>query len=220
MELNKFIDHTLLKATANKQDIDTLIQEAIENRFYAVCVNSYWVHYVSEKLANTDVQLASVIGFPLGAMSTKAKVFESKNAIENGADEIDMVINQSQVQNENWDELYQEIYSIKSSIGNKLLKVILETCYLTNEDIVKVSEISMKAGADFIKTSTGFGTGGATLEHVKLMKETVGDNVQIKASGGIRDFDTAMAYINLGVSRIGTSSGIHIIKGTISDKLY
>ncbi|MGB0869656.1 MAG: deoxyribose-phosphate aldolase [Flavobacteriales bacterium] len=220
MKLNNYIDHTLLKATANKQDIDTLIQEAITHHFYAVCVNSYWVPYVSDQLKECNVQLASVIGFPLGAMSTAAKVFESKNAVENGADEIDMVINQSHVQNENWDELYQEIYSIKSSIGSKLLKVILETCYLTDKQIVKVSEICMNAGADFIKTSTGFGTGGATLEHVKLMKETVGDHVQIKASGGIRDFETAMAFINLGVSRIGTSSGIHIIKGTISDKSY
>ena len=212
MGLNKYIDHTILKATASNADVQKLCAEAIEHKFYSVCVNGCYVADAKHLLQGTDVKVAAVVGFPLGAMTTAAKVFEAKEAVENGASEIDMVINVAKLKDGEFEYVENEIRQIKEAIGDNVLKVIIETCYLTDEEKVKACELSLVAKADFVKTSTGFGTGGATYEDVKLMKSVVGDNAKVKASGGVRDKETAQKYINLGAERLGTSSGIDIVK--------
>ena len=212
MGLNKYIDHTILKATASSSDVQKLCEEAIEHKFYSVCVNGCYVADDKQLLQGTDVKVAAVVGFPLGAMTTAAKVFEAKEAVENGASEIDMVINVAKLKDGEFDYVENEIRLIKEVIGDNVLKVIIETCYLTDEEKVKACELSLVAKADFVKTSTGFGTGGATYEDVKLMKSVVGDNAKVKASGGVRDKETAQKYVNLGAERLGTSSGIEIVK--------
>ena len=212
MGLNKYIDHTILKATASSTDIQKLCEEAIEHEFYSVCVNGCYVADAKHLLQGTDVKVAAVVGFPLGAMTTASKVFEAKEAIENGASEIDMVINVAKLKDGEFDYVENEIRLIKEAIGDNVLKVIIETCYLTDEEKVKACELSLVAKADFVKTSTGFGTGGATYEDVKLMKSVVGDNAKVKASGGVRDKKTAQKYVDLGSERLGTSSGIEIVK--------
>ena len=212
MGLNKYIDHTILKATASSSDVQKLCEEAIEHKFYSVCVNGCYVADAKQLLQGTDVKVAAVVGFPLGAMTTAAKVFEAKEAVENGASEIDMVINVAKLKDGEFDYVENEIRLIKEVIGDNVLKVIIETCYLTDEEKVKACELSLVAKADFVKTSTGFGTGGATYEDVKLMKSVVGDNAKLKASGGVRDKETAQKYVNLGAERLGTSSGIEIVK--------
>ena len=211
MELKKYIDHTLLKATATPSEIKKLCAEAKEYNFYAVCVNGGYVSLAKEEVGDSEVKVAAVIGFPLGAMSTEAKVSETKSCISDGADEIDMVINVGMLQSGNHQYVEDEILAIKKVTGDKVLKVIIETCYLSDEEKKIACKLAMNAGADFVKTSTGFGTGGATLEDIKLMKSIVGDTLKIKASGGIRDKNTAVEYIELGISRIGTSSGIIIV---------
>ncbi len=211
MSLAKYIDHTILKATATPNDIKLLCKEAVLHDFYAVCVNGCYVRLARETVANSNVKVAAVIGFPLGAMSTEAKVLETKTCIVDGADEIDMVINVGMLQSGNHEYIEDEIKQIKIETGDKVLKVIIETCYLTNDEKKIACELARNAGADFVKTSTGFGTGGATLEDVQLMKDVVENDLKIKASGGIRDKKTALEYIELGVSRIGTSSGIKIV---------
>ena len=212
MGLNKYIDHTILKATASSTDVQKLCEEAIEHEFYSVCVNGCYVADAKQLLQGTDVKVAAVVGFPLGAMTTAAKVFEAKEAVENGASEIDMVINVAKLKDGEFEYVENEIRQIKEAIGDNVLKVIIETCYLTDEEKVKACELSLVAKADFVKTSTGFGTGGATYEDVKLMKSVVGDNAKVKASGGVRDKETAQKYVNLGAERLGTSSGIEIVK--------
>ena len=212
MGLNKYIDHTILKATASSSDVQKLCEEAIEHEFYSVCVNGCYVADAKHLLQGTDVKVAAVVGFPLGAMTTASKVFEAKEAIENGASEIDMVINVAKLKDGEFDYVENEIRLIKGAIGDNVLKVIIETCYLTDEEKVKACELSLVAKADFVKTSTGFGTGGATYEDVKLMKSVVGDNAKVKASGGVRDKETAQKYVDLGAERLGTSSGIEIVK--------
>ena len=212
MGLNKYIDHTILKATASSADVQKLCEEAIEHEFYSVCVNGCYVVDAKHFLQGTDVKVAAVVGFPLGAMTTASKVFEAKEAIENGASEIDMVINVAKLKDGEFDYVENEIRLIKETIGDNVLKVIIETCYLTDEEKVKACELSLVAKADFVKTSTGFGTGGATYEDVKLMKSVVGDNAKVKASGGVRDKETAQKYVDLGAERLGTSSGIEIAK--------
>ena len=212
MGLNKYIDHTILKATASSSDVQKLCEEAIEHKFYSVCVNGCYVADAKHLLQGTDVKVAAVVGFPLGAMTTAAKVFEAKEAVENGAREIDMVINVAKLKDGEFDYVENEIRLIKEAIGDNVLKVIIETCYLTDEEKVKACELSLVAKADFVKTSTGFGTGGATYEDVKLMKSVVGDNAKVKASGGVRDKETAQKYVDLGAERLGTSSGIEIVK--------
>ena len=207
IQLADYIDHTLLKATATEAQIRTLCREAMTHRFKAVCVNGCWVPLASAVLDQSVVKVATVVGFPLGAMTTEAKVDEAKDAIQNGADEVDMVMNVGWLKSGYDTKVQLEMGLIKEAIGDKVLKVILETCYLTNDEKRKACELAVRAGADFVKTSTGFGTGGATFEDVRLMKSVVGDNALIKASGGIRDRETALKYIDLGVSRIGTSSG-------------
>ncbi|ATA88969.1 deoxyribose-phosphate aldolase [Capnocytophaga stomatis] len=213
MKLNKYIDHTLLKANATVSEIETLCKEAITHDFFSVCVNSGYVSYAKEFLKGTNVNVCSVVGFPLGAMSTRSKVFETEQAIADGADEVDMVINVGWLQSGEVDKVREEIVLIKKACGNRVLKVILETCYLTDDEKRLACKLSVEAGADFVKTSTGFGTGGATLSDVQLMKEAVDGKAKIKASGGVRDFKTAMQYVDLGVQRIGTSNGIAIVSG-------
>jgi len=209
--LNNYIDHTLLKPTATKRDIIKLCEEAQEYGFFSVCVNSCYVAIAKSELRNTNVKVCSVIGFPLGAMSTQAKVDEAKSALKDGADEIDMVINVGLLKSKDFDGVWKDIEAVKSIMPNNILKVILETCYLQEVEIIKASELAIQSGADFIKTSTGFGTGGATIHDVKLMKSVANNEAKIKASGGIKDAKTALEYINLGVERLGTSSGITIV---------
>lgn len=210
--LNKYIDHTLLKATATEEDIKNLCNEAKTHQFFSVCVNSCYVSLAKAELENSNVKVCSVIGFPLGAMSTKAKVEETKQALKDGADEIDMVLNIGFLKSKNFDAVWKDIEAVKKVMPHNTLKVILETCYLEEIEIIKASELAINSGADFIKTSTGFGTSGATLNDIKLMKSVAKKcNVKIKASGGIRDTKTAKAYIEAGAERIGTSNGIAIV---------
>ena len=211
MQLNQFIDHTLLKPTATPEDIENLCKEAIAHQFIAVCIPPSYLKHAKSVLKDSNVELATVIGFPLGAMTTNAKVFEAKDALANGADEIDMVINIGMLKGGEANYVENEIAEIKKAIGSKILKVIIETCYLTDAEKEAACEAALNAKADFVKTSTGFGTGGATFEDVKLMKRIAGDKMQIKASGGIKDRETAIKYLELGVSRLGTSSGIKLV---------
>ncbi|MBG9983212.1 deoxyribose-phosphate aldolase [Aerococcaceae bacterium DSM 111020] len=212
MELNKFIDHTLLKADANQIEIDTLIQEAREYDFKSVCINPTWVAYAAEQLKDDDVLVCTVIGFPLGATSTAAKVAEANIAIDQGADELDMVINIGAVKSGNWYQVQQDIQSLVEILdGRAILKVIIETGLLTEEEKVKVCEIAKEAGAHFVKTSTGFSTGGATIADVKLMRETVSEEMGVKASGGVSNRQEALDMIEAGATRIGASKGIAIV---------
>ncbi|WP_271765715.1 deoxyribose-phosphate aldolase [Aquimarina algiphila] len=212
MVLNTFIDHTLLKANATVDHIKQLCAEAKEHHFYAVCVNSYYVALAESELMKTDIKIAAVVGFPLGATITKAKVYEAKQCIKDGAHEIDLVLNIGLLKSGYHKIVEEEIKAVKKEIGEHILKVIFENCYLTDEEKRIACQLSLNAGADFIKTSTGFGTGGATPEDIVLMKNEVhGSTIKIKASGGIRDLKTATQYIELGVDRIGTSAGVTIV---------
>ncbi|APG59124.1 deoxyribose-phosphate aldolase [Christiangramia salexigens] len=214
MKLNEYIDHTLLSAQATKLEVIQLCKEALTHNFYAVCVNSSYTKLAKEVLAGSNVKIAVTIGFPLGAVSSTTKEIEAVQAFKDGADELDMVINIGALKNKDYEKVKNEISDIKNLKSGKILKVIIETCYLNPEEIVKASELAMQAGADFVKTSTGFGTRGASKEDILIMKETVGENMRIKASGGIRDRETALDYIHLGADRIGTSSGIKIMTET------
>lgn len=211
IEIHKYIDHTILKATATEEDIIQLCKEAVEYDFFSVCVNSGYVSLAKKNLSGSNVKVCTVVGFPLGAMSTAAKVFEATKALEDGAEEVDMVINIGELKSRNFQKVEEEIAAIKKAIGDKVLKVIIETCYLTPEEIVEASELAVKAKADFVKTSTGFGNDGAKLENIELMKNAVNGQAKIKASGGIKNLDTALSYIEAGVERIGTSSGVSIV---------
>jgi len=211
MKIQEYIDHTLLKPTAGPEDIKRLCWEAMDFKFFAVCVNSAYVPLACRELKGSGVKLAAVIGFPLGAMATKVKIQEAAYCLEQGADEIDMVINLGWLTSGNYAKVLEELKSLKALVAAKVLKVIIETCYLSDEEIVKACELVVESGADFVKTSTGFGTAGATYADVALMKATVGNKVKIKASGGIRDRETALKYIEMGVSRLGTSSGTKIV---------
>ena len=213
MELNKYIDHTNLKQDMSEQDLIKLVNEAKEYDFFSVCINPCWVKQASELLAGSNTKVCSVIGFPLGANTTNIKVLEAKEAIENGASEIDMVINVSKLKDKDYEYVYNEIKQIKEAIGNNVLKVIIEACLLTDDEKTIACQIIMKAGADFVKTSTGMSTGGATVEDVKLFKEVVGDNTLIKAAGGVRTYEDAISMIEAGANRIGTSGGVKIVNG-------
>lgn len=220
MKTSKYIDHTLLKQDARLEQIETLCDEAIAHDFMSVCINPGFVKVAAEKLKGTDVDVCTVIGFPLGASTTATKVFETKDAIANGATEIDMVINVSNLKDQAYDLIENEIRSIKEAAGDRVLKVILETCLLSKDEIVKACELSVAAGADFVKTSTGFSTGGATVEDIALMRATVGPNVGVKASGGIRSREDFDAMVAAGASRIGASAGIAIMQGEVSTEDY
>ena len=213
MDFTKYIDHTLLKADAKPAEIEKLCSEAKEMKFAAVCVNPLYVRLASDLLKGSGVMVATVIGFPLGANTTKTKAFEASNAVENGADEIDMVISIGRLKAGNDDFVKRDIEEVVKASKGRDVKVILETCLLTNEEISKASKISADAGAAFVKTSTGFSTGGATVDAVTIMKEAIGGRIKIKASGGIRDRDTAQKMVDAGADRLGTSSGIAIVKG-------
>ncbi|MFT3848082.1 MAG: deoxyribose-phosphate aldolase [Propionivibrio sp.] len=213
MKLNQYIDHTILKANATESDVVQLCDEARQHAFFSVCINSAWVPTARKLLEGSPVKVCSVIGFPLGAMSTAAKVFEAKQAVADGADEIDMVINVGWLKDGKDDAVREEIRAIKTAIGANVLKVIIETCYLSDAEKVRACQLSVAAGADFVKTSTGFGTGGATVEDVQLMLDAVQGKAKVKASGGVRDAEAAMKYVQMGVMRLGTSNGIKIVAG-------
>lgn len=213
MKLNKYIDHTLLKPDANKEQIKKIIEEAKEYDFASVCVNPTWVKFASEQLNDSDVKVCTVIGFPLGATTPEVKAFETRDAISNGADEIDMVINIGALKSGNLELLEQDIRAVVEASGEHLVKVIIETCLLTDQEKVQACQISQKAGADYVKTSTGFSTGGATVADVALMRKTVGPDMGVKASGGARSYEDAQAFIEAGATRIGASSGVAIMKG-------
>lgn len=205
------IDHTLLKPEATRDMIEKLCMEAIEYKFAAVCVNPYYVKPAYEILKNSDVKIATVIGFPLGANTKEVKALETLDAIKNGANEIDMVINIGALKNKDYHIVKEDIEAVVAAAkGKAKVKVIIETCLLTEEEKIKACELSLEAGADFVKTSTGFSTGGATIEDIRLMKSVVGDKMEIKASGGVRDLDTARKMVQAGASRLGTSSGVKI----------
>lgn len=206
MDIAKYIDYTLLKATATPADIEKLCKEALEYGFYSVCVNSGYVPLAAEQLKGSKVKVCTVVGFPLGAMSTQAKLYETSVALTQGAQEIDMVLNVGLFLSGNVAKVLDEIALLKQETGDRVLKVIIETCYLNDDQKRLASQVCVDAGADFVKTSTGFGTGGATLADVQLIREVVGDRAKIKASGGIRDKQTALQYISLGVDRIGASA--------------
>ena len=220
MKLNKFIDHTLLKANASKEEIDKLIEEAKSYDFMSVCVNPTWVSYAHQALKDSDVKVCTVIGFPLGANHSDTKAYETKLALEQGADEVDMVINIGALKSGNLELVEQDIRAVVEASGSALTKVIIETCLLTDPEKVLACQLAQKAGADFVKTSTGFSTGGATVEDVALMRRTVGDQMGVKASGGARSYEDAIAFIEAGASRIGASSGVAIMKGQTSDADY
>ena len=208
----KLFDHTILKADARKEDVIRICKEAVEYDFMSVCVNSYYTPLVAKELAGSSVKVCTVIGFPLGQMSTAAKVAETKLAVADGAHEIDMVINVGALKDAEYDVVRADMKAVKEACGEALLKVIIETCLLTDEEKVKACELSKEAGADFVKTSTGFSTAGATPEDVALMRKTVGNALGVKASGGIRDRETAEKMVEAGASRLGTSATIAICK--------
>jgi len=210
MELNKLIDHTNLKAEATSEDIKKLVDEAVEHEFFSVCVNSSFVKFINDY--NKDVKIATVVGFPLGAMSTRAKAYETKCAIEDGASEIDMVIEVGRLKEKDYDYVLNDIKAVKEACGDNILKVIIETCLLTEEEIVKACELAVEAGADFVKTSTGFSTGGAKASDIALMRKTVGPDIGVKASGGIHTKEEALEMVEAGASRIGASKSIEICK--------
>ncbi len=220
MSINQFIDHTALKATTSISDIKQLCKEAKTYQFASVCINPCFVELATELLKDSSVKICTVIGFPLGNTSTKAKVEEARQALKDGATEFDMVINQSFLKSGELDRVKKDIAEVKKAVGNFTLKVILETCNLTDEEIKLASKISEEAGTNYVKTSTGFGSGGATVEAIKLMKTSVSDQVKLKASGGIRDVETAQKFIDLGVDRLGASSGVAIMNGLTSKDDY
>ncbi|WP_026888891.1 deoxyribose-phosphate aldolase [Clostridium beijerinckii] len=212
MNSAKYIDHTILKPEATVEDVKRLCREAKEYNFASVCVNGCYSKLVSSELAGSEVKTCVVVGFPLGAMTKEAKAFETSQAIENGASEIDMVINVGALKSKDYNFVKEDIEAVVNAAkGKALVKVIIETCLLTDEEKVKVCEIAKEAKADFVKTSTGFSTGGATKADIALMRKTVGPDLGVKASGGVRDFKAAMEMINAGASRIGSSNSIAIV---------
>lgn len=220
MNINTFIDHTLLQPTTTERQIIDLCNEAKKHKFYAVCVNSCYVPLAKQLLSKTAIKIVSVVGFPLGATATEAKVFEAKNAVNEGADEIDMVLNMGLLRSKNFHAVFKDISDVKNAIGKIPLKVILEISELSKNEIVKACEICVEAKADFIKTSTGFSKSGATLTALKIIRKTIKDQAKIKASGGIRDLETALKYIDAGADRIGTSSGVAMMNDKTTPAKY
>lgn len=220
MNYNKFIDHTALKADTTKATIDKLCQEAKQYDFASVCVNPTWVNYCANYLKDTDVKICTVIGFPLGANTSEVKAYEAKNAIKNGADEVDMVINIGALKDGNTDLVFNDMKAVVEASEGHCVKVIIETSLLTDEEKVTVCKLAMQAGATFVKTSTGFSTGGATQHDVALMKKTVGDVCEVKASGGVRNYADMMAVIDAGATRIGTSAGVQLMNNEESKEDY
>ncbi len=213
MELNKYIDHTLLKADATKEQITKLCNEAKQYNFASVCVNTCYVPLCKELLKDSDVKVCCVVGFPLGAMDSDSKAYEAKKAVENGAGEVDMVINIGALKDKNYDYVTKDIEKVVNASKPSIVKVIIETCLLTNEEKVEACKCALNAKAEFVKTSTGFSTAGATVEDVALMRKTVGNNCKVKAAGGIRSYEDAMKMIEAGADRLGCSAGIKIMEG-------
>ncbi|WYJ83036.1 deoxyribose-phosphate aldolase [Enterococcus sp. DIV0840] len=208
------IDHTILKADAKEEDVLRIVEEAKKYEFFSVCINPCWVALAKEHLAGTSVDVCTVIGFPLGANTSEVKAYEATDAINNGATEVDMVINVGALKSKQYKKVLKDIQAVVDAAkGKALVKVIIETALLTDEEKVKVCELAKEAGADFVKTSTGFSTGGATVADVKLMRETVGPDMGVKASGGIHNEAEAVAMIEAGATRIGTSAGVAIMEG-------
>ncbi|CEP81587.1 deoxyribose-phosphate aldolase [Paraclostridium sordellii] len=208
------IDHTILKAVATKEDVKKLCNEAKEYNFFSVCINPANIEFAKKELEGSSVKVCTVIGFPLGANTSEVKAFETKDAIKKGADEVDMVINIGALKDKDYDYVLNDIKAVVDAANKEaLVKVIIETCYLTDDEKKIACELSVKAGADFVKTSTGFGTGGSTPEDIKLMREVVGPNIGVKASGGVRSQEDAKAVIKAGCSRIGASASVAITKG-------
>lgn len=220
MKLNKFIDHTILKPETTQEQVEKILSEAKEYDFASVCVNPTWVSLAAESLKDTDVKVCTVIGFPLGANTSAVKAFETKDAIANGADEIDMVINVGALKAGNDALVLDDIKAVVDASGDKLVKVIIEACLLTDDEKVRACQLSKEAGADYVKTSTGFSTGGATVADVALMRKTVGPDMGVKASGGARSYEDAIAFIEAGASRIGASSCVAIMNGAQADGDY
>ncbi|USB34068.1 deoxyribose-phosphate aldolase [Paenibacillus sp. YPG26] len=221
MNVAALIDHTLLRADATKDEIKKLTEEAKKYTFASVCVNPAWVAYCAEQLAGTPVKVCTVIGFPLGANTSAVKAFEAANAIENGAGEVDMVINIGALKDGDYELVKQDIKAVvEAAAGKALVKVIIETSLLTDEEKVRASELAAEAGADFVKTSTGFSTGGATTEDVALMRRTVGDKLGVKASGRVRSLEDMTKMVEAGATRIGASSGVKIMEGGQSTSSY
>lgn len=220
-ELSKFIDHTVLKAETSEKAVEKVCKEALEYKFASVCINPCNVKLASKLLEGSEVKVCTVIGFPLGANTSKVKAFETEDAIANGAHEVDMVINIGKLKDKDYDYVREDIKAVVNAAkGKALTKVIIETCLLTDEEKVKACELAKEAGADFVKTSTGFSTGGATPADIKLMRETVGPDMGVKASGGVRNIDDAEAVIKNGATRIGASSSIDIVEGRTSKSNY
>lgn len=220
MAINRYIDHTLLKPESTQTQIDKLIAEAVEYQFASVCVNPTWVSYAAKALKGTEVNVCTVIGFPLGANTSSVKAFETKDAVANGADEIDMVINIGQLKSGQYDAVEADIRAVVEASGDKLVKVIIETCLLTDGEKVKACQLAVAAGADYVKTSTGFSTAGANIADVTLMRKTVGPNIGVKAAGGTRSYADAEAFIKAGATRIGTSAGVVIVNGETANSSY
>ena len=212
MKLNKYIDHTLLKADATKEQITKLCNEAKQYDFASVCVNTCYVPLCKELLKESDVKVCCVVGFPLGAMDSDSKAFEAKNAVLNGADEVDMVINVGALKDKNYDYVTKDIEKVVNASKPSIVKVIIETCLLTDDEKVEACKCALNAKAAFVKTSTGFSTNGATVEDVKLMKDTVKDNCKVKAAGGIRSYEDALKMIDAGADRLGCSAGVKIME--------
>ena len=220
-KLASMIDHTILKADASRESVEQICKEALEYKFASVCINPSNIELAAKMLAGSEVKVCTVIGFPLGANTTEVKAFETKDAIGKGAHEVDMVINIARLKDRDYDYVRNDIKAVvEASKGKALNKVIIETCLLTDEEKVKACELAKEAGADFVKTSTGFSTGGSTPADIKLMRETVGIEMGVKASGGVRCLADAEAVINSGATRIGASAGIAICEGKVSDSSY
>ena len=213
MKIASYIEHTVLAANATEEKIKNLCEEAKKYNFATVCVNSCNVAFCARELYGTGVKVCSVVGFPLGAMTTRAKAYEASCAVEDGAEEVDMVINVGWLKDKKDDLVEEDVRQVKKACGGKVLKVIIETCLLTEEEKVRACKLCVKAGADFVKTSTGFSTAGAKVEDVALMRKTVGPKIGVKAAGGIRDYQTAVNMVNAGANRLGCSAGIAIVEG-------
>lgn len=218
-DIAQYIDHTVLNADAVKTDIEKICKEAVDYNFKTVCIQPYWVPFVKEELKDSKVGITTVIGFPLGANSSEIKAAEAKQALKDGATEVDMVINIGALKSEDYDTVLSDIQAVVDAVSGKaLVKVIIETALLKKEEKIRASELAKEAGADFVKTSTGFSTAGATVKDIKLMRATVGPDLGVKASGGIRSYEDALAMIESGATRIGASSGIAIVEGAEAGK--
>lgn len=220
-KIERYLDHTVLKPESTDLDIQKACLDAKEYNFKAVCIQPMWVKYTADMLKGTDVNTCTVIGFPLGANTSDVKAYEAKQAVKDGAVEVDMVINIGAIKSEDFSLVHDDIKAVVDAVkGKAIVKVIIETCLLTENEKVRACEISKRAGADFVKTSTGFSTGGATVDDIKLMRETVGKEMGVKASGGVRSIEDAKAMIKAGATRIGTSNGVAIVEGKEATESY